>query len=135
MNAASIFGRIIPAIFAPKLGVFNLLIVLTVCESALLYSIVAVESGGAMIAFAIIYGFISGGGKLVSHLPEWCLTHRISRRYSHTGYTWFVFCISVRRFVSFPPKPHLPKMWTKLEPGSASHLLLLVTNFPLTHPP
>ncbi|KAG6829972.1 hypothetical protein H0H92_002777 [Tricholoma furcatifolium] len=62
LNAASFFGRFIPPIFVPKLGVFNLIIIFTLCMSASLYSLGAIHTTGGFFVFAILYGFFSGGG-------------------------------------------------------------------------
>jgi MFS-type transporter involved in bile tolerance (Atg22 family) len=62
MNASSIAGRIIPALFVHKCGIVNLNIVMTICMTALIYSLAVVKTTGGIVAFAIIYGFFQGGG-------------------------------------------------------------------------
>lgn len=62
MNAASIFGRTVPAFLAPRYGVYNMAIPFTACMGILMYSILGIVNAGGLVVFAIIYGFFSGGG-------------------------------------------------------------------------
>jgi len=63
MNAASIAGRTIPAIFVKRCGIVNLTIFVTIGMAALLYSLAAVKTTGGVIAFVILFGFFEGGGR------------------------------------------------------------------------
>lgn len=60
INAASIFGRIIPNYFADKFGPLNIIIPGTLISSAVAFGWIGVHSVGGMVVFAIIYGFSTG---------------------------------------------------------------------------
>lgn len=60
MNAASIVGRTVPAMFVLRCGIVNLVIAITISMAVLLYSLMVVKTAQGMISFAIIYGFIEG---------------------------------------------------------------------------
>lgn len=61
MNAASIVGRTIPALFVSRCGIVNMIIFITICMAALIYSLAAVETARGIVAFAVIYGILEGG--------------------------------------------------------------------------
>jgi ABC-type uncharacterized transport system permease subunit len=63
MNAAGIFGRVVPATFAPKLGTYNLLIICTTGMAALLFSLLAVKNTGGLLTFAVLFGLFDGGSR------------------------------------------------------------------------
>ena len=60
LNAASVFGRIAPPALADRIGTLNTIIPCTFMCGALLIAWTAVRSTGALIVFALIYGFFSG---------------------------------------------------------------------------
>ncbi|QRV97282.1 major facilitator superfamily transporter [Ceratobasidium sp. AG-Ba] len=60
LNAASVFGRTIPNFLSDKSGPFNLLIPCSAISGALIFAMLGVKSSGALIVFAILYGFFSG---------------------------------------------------------------------------
>ncbi|TFK75528.1 monocarboxylate permease [Pluteus cervinus] len=60
LNAASIFGRTLPTLFAPKLGIFNVLAITTVGTGIVILSLAAVKDEAGTAIFAIFYGFFSG---------------------------------------------------------------------------
>jgi len=61
LNAASIFGRILPGIAADKLGRFNTMIVTCALSSIIVLAIWLPARGNApIIVFAVFYGFTSG---------------------------------------------------------------------------
>ncbi|GAA5887414.1 hypothetical protein JCM5296_007132 [Sporobolomyces johnsonii] len=60
-NAASVFGRTVPNIMADHLGPFNLQATCCACAGIVLFCMYAMTSSGAIIVFAILYGFFSGG--------------------------------------------------------------------------
>ena len=60
LNAASIFGRIIPNLVADKIGPLNVLIPCTFAVGILAFSWIAVHDVGGLTAFAVVYGFFSG---------------------------------------------------------------------------
>ncbi|KAF2476190.1 MFS general substrate transporter [Lindgomyces ingoldianus] len=61
LNAASIFGRIIPGILADKVGRFNMQVLMSFFTGILVLALALPASGNAaFIAFAALYGFASG---------------------------------------------------------------------------
>ncbi|TFK32266.1 MFS general substrate transporter [Crucibulum laeve] len=60
LNAASIFGRTIPPLYAPKLGVTNLNIASTFIMGIVGICMLFVSNTAGFIVFAIAYGFVSG---------------------------------------------------------------------------
>lgn len=77
MNAASIFGRVIPAAIADRLtGPVNTLIVVLLSAAALSFAWLAVTTLGGDIVFALLYGFFGGAYislgpiSVVSYCPD-----------------------------------------------------------------
>ncbi|KAJ3511807.1 hypothetical protein NLJ89_g3884 [Agrocybe chaxingu] len=62
LNAASFFGRIIPPMFAPKLGVFNVWVFCAISSGIVVLFMVLVRDVAGTVLVAIFYGFTSGGG-------------------------------------------------------------------------
>lgn len=60
LNAASIFGRVIPAIVADKVGPLNMLIPTSIVTAVIAYCVIAVDNFGGIIAIAVFYGLSSG---------------------------------------------------------------------------
>jgi len=60
LNGASVFGRVIPGIFAPKFGVFNLIIFATAGTAVVIFCMEAVKDAAGVGVFAVFYGFFSG---------------------------------------------------------------------------
>lgn len=60
LNAASLFGRIIPGILADKFGSLNTVIVFMIGSAIFGYAWIAVNTVAGLAVFAIIYGFLSG---------------------------------------------------------------------------
>ncbi|KAJ5964481.1 uncharacterized protein N7479_004357 [Penicillium vulpinum] len=69
-NAASVFGRTIPNKLADRFGPFNLLIPAALSSGLLMFCMIAVHSKGAVIAMAVLSGFMSGA---LIGLPPMCL--------------------------------------------------------------
>ncbi|PCG95570.1 Major facilitator superfamily domain, general substrate transporter [Penicillium occitanis (nom. inval.)] len=61
LNAASMFGRVLPGFIADKIGRFNVLILNGFCTGILLLCWIAVSSDASIIVFAVLYGYFSGG--------------------------------------------------------------------------
>ncbi|KIW39898.1 uncharacterized protein PV06_08468 [Exophiala oligosperma] len=61
LNAASAFGRVVPGLAADKVGPFNTMLVEGTCTGVLLLCWLAIRSNAAIIIFAALYGFFSGG--------------------------------------------------------------------------
>jgi MFS family permease len=61
LNAASIFGRILPGIIADKLGRFNVMIITTAFSAIIVLALWLPSIGNApIIVFCVLYGFSSG---------------------------------------------------------------------------
>lgn len=60
LNAASIFGRVIPNFLADKTGPLNMLIPCAAISSLLAFCWIAIHSKAGLIVFCILYGFFSG---------------------------------------------------------------------------
>lgn len=60
LNAASIFGRVIPAIIADKVGPINMLIPTAAITAVIAYCVIVVENFAGMVVIAIFYGLLSG---------------------------------------------------------------------------
>lgn len=51
-----------PSIVAQKYGVFNVIVFFTVVMGVLIYCLGAIKTSDGFVAFAVIFGFFSGGG-------------------------------------------------------------------------
>ncbi|KAF9043306.1 major facilitator superfamily domain-containing protein [Panaeolus papilionaceus] len=60
LNAASLVGRIIPALLAPRLGVFNLGVFCTTATGFVILCMLAIRDMVGTALFAIFFGFTSG---------------------------------------------------------------------------
>ncbi|RDB17216.1 Riboflavin transporter MCH5 [Hypsizygus marmoreus] len=60
MNASSFFGRIIPNLFADKLGPINCVIPSALGSGVLILAMFGVNSVASAVLFSILYGFFSG---------------------------------------------------------------------------
>ncbi|KAF2761059.1 putative monocarboxylate permease [Pseudovirgaria hyperparasitica] len=60
LNAASIFGRIIPNFFADKIGPFNVFIPCGFIAGLLCVCLIPINSTGSLVVFCLLYGFFSG---------------------------------------------------------------------------
>ncbi|VDC07087.1 unnamed protein product [Peniophora sp. CBMAI 1063] len=60
LNAGSIPGRIVPNLFARRIGVFNSVIACCFVCGGLLFALYGVRSVAGTVVFSIIYGFFSG---------------------------------------------------------------------------
>lgn len=61
LNAASIFGRIIPGYIGDKMGRFNMMVVISFLSAVLVLALWLPSTGaGAIITFAALYGFSTG---------------------------------------------------------------------------
>lgn len=61
LNAASVFGRVIPGMIADNVGRYNVLITTGSCTGILLLCWIAMTSNASIFVFAVLYGFFSGG--------------------------------------------------------------------------
>ncbi|EIT73087.1 putative MFS monocarboxylate transporter [Aspergillus flavus] len=94
-NAASVFGRTIPNKMADKLGPFNLLVPASLLSGMLMLVMMAVHSKGAIIAMALLSGFMSGA---LIGLPPMCLamlTKDKSRLGTRVGMGYAIIALGV----------------------------------------
>ncbi|KDR79869.1 hypothetical protein GALMADRAFT_241975 [Galerina marginata CBS 339.88] len=79
LNSASVFGRVIPGIIAPRLGVFNLIVLSTISSGIVATCMVLAKDAVSTTMIAIFYGFFSGAavglvpavvGQLSAHMNE-----------------------------------------------------------------
>ncbi|OCH85267.1 MFS general substrate transporter [Obba rivulosa] len=71
LNASAIFGRVILNYIADRVGYFNIICPVAAVSTGLLFCMLGVTSEGGVIAFALVYGFFSGG--LASMLGPTCM--------------------------------------------------------------
>jgi MFS family permease len=60
LNAASLFGRVIPNFLADKTGPFNMLVPCSLISAILAFVWIGIKNTGGIIVFCILYGFFSG---------------------------------------------------------------------------
>ncbi|VDB94433.1 unnamed protein product [Peniophora sp. CBMAI 1063] len=60
LNAGSIPGRIIPNLYARRIGIFNSIIFCCLSCAVLLFALYGISAAASTIVFSIIYGFFSG---------------------------------------------------------------------------
>ena len=61
LNACTIPGRVVPSFFADRFGPLNTFIIVCACASASIFYWISATTAAGNIAFAVIYGFFSGG--------------------------------------------------------------------------
>ncbi|KIK66902.1 hypothetical protein GYMLUDRAFT_157215 [Collybiopsis luxurians FD-317 M1] len=61
LNVAALFGWTVPNIFADRYGALNVFMGCSIITGAVILSMLRATSSGGVIAFAILYGFFSGG--------------------------------------------------------------------------
>ena len=59
LNSGSFFGRLIPNYVAGRFGLLNVQIIFGVLSGALAFALLGIKSTGGVIAFTVIYGFVS----------------------------------------------------------------------------
>lgn len=62
LNAASLFGRILPGFIADRVGHFNVMVVAMVGSGLVIWCWTAVTSTAGLVVWSAVYGFISGVG-------------------------------------------------------------------------
>jgi predicted MFS family arabinose efflux permease len=72
LNAASVFGRLLPGVLADKIGRFNTLCFFGFCTGILLLCWISIKSNASIIVFAALYGFFSGA---IISLMSPCIAH------------------------------------------------------------
>ncbi|KAL2827332.1 putative monocarboxylate transporter [Aspergillus cavernicola] len=81
LNAASVFGRLLPGVIADKAGRFNTICLFGLSTGILLLCWIAVKSNAAILVFAALYGFFSGA---IVSLMSPCIAH-LSPTPGHIG--------------------------------------------------
>ncbi|KAJ3782744.1 MFS general substrate transporter [Lentinula aff. detonsa] len=61
LNAAGFFGRTLPMFISDIYGPLNVIIPITLISGCLVFAFLGATNVGGMLAFAILYGFFSGG--------------------------------------------------------------------------
>lgn len=59
LNAGSFFGRLIPNSIAGRYGLMNVQIIFGVISGALAFALLGIKTTGGVIAFTVVYGFVS----------------------------------------------------------------------------
>jgi hypothetical protein len=63
-NATSVFGRTLPNVLTDKIGMINVLILVSFGAGILIFAMLGITwNAGGVIAFSILYGFFSGAGQ------------------------------------------------------------------------
>lgn len=90
LNAASIFGRIVPNFITDHIGPLNVLVPCALMSGILALCWVAIDNLGGIMTFAVLYGFFSGG--FVSLPPVAIVTLTSDMRVIGTrmGQTFFI---------------------------------------------
>jgi MFS family permease len=60
LNAAGMFGRVVPNFFADATGTMNMLIPFIFCAGVVVFGWIVVHNVAGLMVFAILYGFFSG---------------------------------------------------------------------------
>lgn len=68
LNAASIFGRVLPNFVADKIGPYNMIIPFSFATGIMIFGWLGVTTPAGLVVFAILYGFFSGA--YISLLPS-----------------------------------------------------------------
>lgn len=89
LNAASTFGRIIPAILAAKFGPLNILIPICLFAGTLAMVWCTITTSAGTIVFAILYGFCSGGFAAMSPIALVTLTPDLRTLGTRMGQLFF----------------------------------------------
>lgn len=60
LNAASVFGRVVPNFYADRLGPLNMLIPCCLASCILMFGWIGIEDVAGLVVFALLFGFFSG---------------------------------------------------------------------------
>jgi hypothetical protein len=96
LNAASIFGRVLPNFLADKVGPFNMIIPFSFSTAALIFGWLGVTTRAGLVVFALLYGFFSGA--FISLLPSCFMVCLLS---AHTMLLYLSCCLSKRQTLAF----------------------------------
>jgi predicted MFS family arabinose efflux permease len=59
LNAGSFFGRLIPNWLAGRYGLMNVQIIFGIISGALAFALLGIKTTGGVVAFTVVYGFVS----------------------------------------------------------------------------
>jgi len=114
LNAASIFGRIVPGYFADRFGCYNVMVITTFACSVITFALwLPSHSNHAVIlAYAVLFGFWSGSAISLSPVcvAQISKTEEFGKRYG-TAY----FLVSLGTLVAIPIAGELLKVQTHIE--------------------
>lgn len=82
LNAASLFGRIIPGIVADKMGSVNTLVPISLVSTLMAFAWIGIRNVPGTIAYACVYGFASGA---IVSLPATVIATTLSPDMSQVG--------------------------------------------------
>jgi MFS family permease len=100
LNAASVFGRIVPNIIADKLGPLNVVLPCAFLTGILVFCLIPVHNVGGMVVFALVFGFFSGS--FVS-LPPTIIVHLTpDRRFIGTRLGMYFSLVAVGTLIGTP---------------------------------
>lgn len=85
MNASSVLGRLAPSLIANKIGPVQTLFCTVSCTAITVFCWIATDSAWGNIAFAVFFGFFSGGVVALLAVVLTSFTHDLSRLGTRLG--------------------------------------------------
>jgi hypothetical protein len=95
LNTASVAGRIIPNFVTDKIGPLNVLLPVSMISGILILCWIGVSNLGGTIAFAILYGFFSGGFVSIPAVALVTLTPDMRKLGTRMGQCFFVCALGL----------------------------------------
>ncbi|VDB99736.1 unnamed protein product [Peniophora sp. CBMAI 1063] len=95
LNAAALPGRIVPNLFVPRFGIFNVLAFCSVACFALMFAMFGTTSVASVTVFAILYGFFSGAFFTLITVAVATLAREPSEAGSRLGLAYFLASIGL----------------------------------------
>ncbi|KAK9369541.1 major facilitator superfamily domain-containing protein [Lipomyces kononenkoae] len=100
LNGSSIFGRIVPAVLADKVGRYNMNVIgITLAGVMILALWIPAQDTGSQLAFAVLYGFFSG--TFVALIPA-CTAQISNIRDIGTRVGLMFFCLGLTSLAGVP---------------------------------
>lgn len=110
LNAASIFGRIVPGYLADRFGCFNVMIITTFICSVITFALwlPSQSNHAAILGYAVLFGFWSGSAISLSPVcvAQISRTEEFGKRY---GTTYFL--VSLGSLIAIPVAGELLRVW------------------------
>ncbi|WWC89326.1 uncharacterized protein L201_004247 [Kwoniella dendrophila CBS 6074] len=94
LNAASIFGRIIPNHLADRFGSLNMITICSFFTGAMVFTIFGASSVGGLIVVAILYGFFSGAYVSLMVPSLMAFAKNFNEIGSRSGYGMMIFSLA-----------------------------------------